>query len=369
MEIFINNPVLSTNIFIVIFAVALLLTIRPKASQEFFSSSVSQELKGLATLMILFGHIGYFLVSDHRFLFPLSVSAGVGVNLFLFLSGYGLSSSALSKPLSIFQFYKKRLAKLFIPMWIVLAVFLLLDYFILSRTYSWTYIWHSVLGWFPVADLASDLNSPLWYFTFILFYYLIFPLVFSKKYYWLTAIIIYFVSYYLLRYNTESSVDVLKLYKVHLLAFPLGVFVAGLYFNRNRWLSIIKNIKTILNHQTFTKKLIYYAIFLLLLFTVAYSAYHSNVGDKPIREQLTSLLTLLAALMIFLIKKFDWKLFSVFGLYSYEIYLLHWPVLYRYDMLYKYLPAWLATVLYLGVFIGLAWVLKKVSNLFLAKKY
>src|SRR3989339_2054802 len=116
MEIFINNPVLSTDIFIAIFVIALLLTVRPKAKQEFFSATVSQELKGLAILMILFGHIGYFLAEDHRFLFPLSVSAGVGVNLFLFLSGYGLTSSALSKSLSIFQFYKKRLAKLFIPM-------------------------------------------------------------------------------------------------------------------------------------------------------------------------------------------------------------------------------------------------------------
>ncbi|MFA6467051.1 MAG: acyltransferase [Patescibacteria group bacterium] len=369
MEIFINNPVLSTNIFIVIFIITLLLTIRSKASQEFFSQAVSQELKGLATLMIIFGHIGYFLVSDHRFLFPLSISAGVGVNLFLFLSGYGLASSALSKSLSIFQFYKKRLAKLFIPMWIVLVVFLLLDYFILSRTYSWTYIWHSFLGWFPVADLASDLNSPLWYFSFILFYYLIFPLVFSKKYYWLTAIIIYFISYYLLRYNTVNSVDVLKLYKVHLLAFPLGVLIAGLYFNRNRWISIIKTIKTILNHQSFTKKMIYYVIFFSLLFVVAYTAYHSNVGDKPMREQLTSLLTLLAVLVVFLIKKFDWKIFSLFGLYSYEIYLLHWPLLYRYDMLYKYIPAWLATVLYLVIFVALAWVLKKVSSLLVAKKH
>src|SRR3989339_1241391 len=116
MAILVNSPVISTYVFIIIFLVVVLATIRRKGTQEFFSATVSQELKGLAILMILFGHIGYFLAEDHRFLFPLSISAGVGVNLFLFLSGYGLASSALSKSLSIFQFYKKRLAKLFIPM-------------------------------------------------------------------------------------------------------------------------------------------------------------------------------------------------------------------------------------------------------------
>ncbi len=369
----INNAVSSTYIFIVIFIVAVLLSIRKKKHQEFFSNVVSQELKGLATFMIIFGHIGYFLLSDHRFLFPLSIAAGVGVNLFLLLSGYGLATSALHKASSIWQFYKKRLAKLFIPLWLVLLVFLLLDYFVLHRTYAGAYIGRSFLGWFPSADLATDINSPLWYFSLILFYYLIFPLFFSKKYYWLSAVAIYLASHllssYLLLHNDSSYfVDVMRLYKIHLLAFPLGVLLAGLYFQRHKLDRLVKIVREVVHHQRPSRIISYYILAGILLLVFAYTAYHSNVDAKPLKEQLTSLLTLLAILVIFLIKKFDIKLFSLFGFYSYEIYLLHWPILYRYDLFYKYTPAWLATVLYLVLFIILAYLLKKLVNLLFNKK-
>ena len=369
MLISLNNVVVSTYIFIAIFVVAILLTIRPKVSREFFSPLVSQELKGLAILLIIFGHIGYFLVADHRFLFPLSIAAGVGVNIFLFLSGYGLCTSALRRPLTIWEFYKKRLAKLFIPMWLVLLLFLLLDYFILHRTYSLSYIALSFVGWFRTADLATDINSPLWYFSLILFYYLLFPLVFSKKYYWLSALFIYFSSYFLLRgHETSRFVDVINLFKIHLLAFPLGLLLAGLYAQRHRLSRLVKVSRAFIHHQKISHMIGYYIFAFILLAVFVYTAYHSNVDTKPLKEQMTSLITLTAVLLIFLIKKFEIKLFSLFGFYSYEIYLLHWPLLYRYDLFYQYLPAWLATVSYLILFIILAYLLKKVVSLLLNKK-
>ena len=98
--------------------------------------------------MIVFSHIGYFLANDPRFLWPLSIFAGVGVNLFLFLSAYGLSVSNKKNQLSIWQWYKKRLPKLFISLWIVAGIFFLMDYFILNRHYSFQYIWHSMIGFF-----------------------------------------------------------------------------------------------------------------------------------------------------------------------------------------------------------------------------
>ena len=116
MLISINNPVLSTTIFEVILAVALLFFTRRKKDPQFFPVYQSQELKGLAILLIVFSHIGYFLVTNHKFLFPLSIAAGVGVDLFLFLSGLGLTASAFKKNLTTFNFYKKNLLKLFIPL-------------------------------------------------------------------------------------------------------------------------------------------------------------------------------------------------------------------------------------------------------------
>ena len=116
----ISNPVEATNIFIAILVFALIVSIRKQKTKEFFSLSTTQELKGFAILAVVLSHVGYFLVEDHRFLFPLSTIAGVGVDLFLILSGYGLVLSGLKKDLSIGQFYKQRLIRLFVPMWIIL---------------------------------------------------------------------------------------------------------------------------------------------------------------------------------------------------------------------------------------------------------
>ena len=70
----------------------------------------------------------------------------------------------------------------------------------------------------------------------------------------------------------------------------------------------------------------------------------------------------LARIFLFLIKKRESKLFSLFGLYSYEIYLFHWPLMYQYDVLYKNLPAWIATIGYLCIFIGLGFLFKKLNK-------
>jgi membrane-bound acyltransferase YfiQ involved in biofilm formation len=170
MPISLNNPIGQTWIFSLIFLAGLLIFIKPRKVKEWFPVEASTELKGAAILMIVLSHIGYFLVNDHRFLWPLSIMAGIGVNLFLFLSGFGLTVSQLRKNLSVGQFYQKRLLKLFQPFWIVLGVFLILDFFLLKISYSWVFIGKAIIGIFTWADITQSFNSPLWYFTLIFGY-------------------------------------------------------------------------------------------------------------------------------------------------------------------------------------------------------
>jgi len=336
--------------------------LRKKKSKEFFPNAISQELKGLAILAIVFSHIGYFLSTDSRFLFPLSIMAGVGVNLFLLLSGFGLTMSSFRRKLSIKNFYQRRLPKLFIPFWLVITSFFLLDFFVLGKTYSLKYIISSFLGLFTHANLYTDLNSPLWYFTFILLCYLLFPLVFWKRYYWLSALVIYVIFFQFVKYEPSYFINVLSLYKVHLLAFPAGIVLAGLCFNREKLGRVTGLIKGKLLNNLVIRKIVYYIFLAGLLFVAGYFGYYSHIGGDPLTEELFSLLVCFSLLGIFLLKKIDFKLFYLFGLYSYEIYLLHWPIMYRYDFLYKSLPAWLATVLYLVLFIFLGWLLKRMTK-------
>ena len=346
---------METWIFSAILLIALLIFIKPRKITAWFPASLTTELKGAAILMIVLSHIGYFLVSDTRFLWPLSIMAGVGVNLFLFLSGFGLTASQLQKDLSIGQFYKRRLLKLFTPFWLSLLVFLLLDVLVLKINYSWAYLGKAFVGIFTHANLYEDINSPLWYFTFILGYYLLFPLVFSKKYPWLSALVLYLAGYLLIYFKPVQLDYVLHLYKVHIVAFPLGVLAA-------RAIAKLKKPEILEKLSRGWRAIGYYLVLAGLLALFIYANYNSGIGVSPNYEQLMSTVAVLAIAGVFILKKVEFKLLSWFGLYSYEIYLWHWPLMYRYDIFYSWLPAWLATSLYLALFIGVGWAAAKVSE-------
>jgi peptidoglycan/LPS O-acetylase OafA/YrhL len=371
MMISINDPVGSTYIFIALFLLVLALSIRKKTDAEFLSIETTQELKGLAILAVVFSHIGYFLVSDHRFLDPLTIAAGVGVNLFLFLSGYGLVISSVRKNYPILQFYKRRLLKLYIPLWLVLALFFLLDFLVLKHSFGVSYVFRSFLGFFPRADLYLDINSPLWFFSFIIFYYLIFPLVFIKKQPWLSALIIYLITYAVLQANPGVLSEVLHLYRVHTMAFPLGMLLAYVYLQRSVFSGYWQKVRDKLaggrsqssvppvvtdgadakNVKSLASKIAYLLAAIIALSVAGYTAYHSNVGTTPRAEELTSLVTVAAITAFFILAKFENRFLYLIGVYSYEIYLLHWPIMYHYDLLYRSVPAWLATCLYLALFL------------------
>lgn len=343
MQIRIENPVQQTIIFSLIFFTILILLVRKTNKEYSFDYSLTQELKGFAILTIIFSHIGYFLSEDHQFLFPLSILAGVGVNLFLFLSGFGLTISTLRSGLTLKNFYKKRLTKLFLPLWIVLFLLIGIDLVILHKSYSLPTLIQSFLGFFPKADLFQDLNPPLWYFSLIFFYYLTFPLFFWKRTVYLTPLILLIIPFFLLQLPLPINPSVSSLYKLHFVSFPLGIFFG-----------LITQHKIPLLRP----KLKY--IFIPLFITVfIYTSFKSGVDTGKLIEQTTSLITMFSIIFLFITKKVELQFLNLFGIYSYEIYLIHWPMLSRYDLFYKYLPAYLATLLYLGLFLAIGYLINK----------
>ncbi len=363
MQIQIASPVSETIFFAAVFLPALFIFLKRITDRSVLSLTTSNELKGLAILMVVFSHIGYFLSADTRFLYSFSAMAGVGVNLFLFLSGFGLATSTCRRGLSALDCYRQRILRLFIPLWICLTTFFILDWLILAKTYSAAVIIQSFAGFFASADIFNDLNSPLWYFTLIFFYYLIFPLLFEKKHPFISAALMLLASYFILSFSLPVDWIVLKLYKLHLWAFPLGVAFAGLMLKPGWWSKFFPTkFEKIIGKLKKMETPVRLALIAILGALVYYFFRNSGIGESIFKEQAISIVTTAVIIGVFLLKKIEFRLLYWFGLFSFEIYLWHWPLLYRYDFLYNFLPAGIATLIYLSLFLALGHILKKIET-------
>ena len=369
MLITVTDTAQSTWIVIAALVAVILLTFRKTTHNELFPVPATQELKGLGILAIVFAHISYMLVTDNTFLYPLSIAAGVGVDLFLFMSGFGLTVGMLKKQMPMLEFYRRRLIKVFIPFWIVLVILFFCDYFFLNIHYSIIYILQSVLGWFPRASAFEDVNSPFWYISWMLMFYALFPLLFMRERPWLTAILLAVIA------NVVALADPLHLqvnwlHRLHTNAFSLGIFLAW-WMNTNP--SKVKTLEWFRNQSSGMGR--YIIVFTALIFA-GYMACHSSAGNWPqladilksagfdpgfFIGQTTSLITMAALIVFFSLKKFDNKFLYIYGVYSYETYLLHWPLMSRYDIFFPYMPAWAATILWVIAFIGIGWLLQKIT--------
>jgi membrane-bound acyltransferase YfiQ involved in biofilm formation len=88
----------------------------------------------------------------------------------------------------------------------------------------------------------------------------------------------------------------------------------------------------------------------------------TSVSDAHLIGQTCSILAMTALIIVFCMKRLDNRLLSLFGAYSYETYLLHWPLMARYDIYFHTLPAWTATLLWLLTFIVMGRLLQNASQ-------
>ncbi len=370
MMIEVADTTLSTNIVIAALLIALALTFRQTNRSELFPVPVTQELKGLGMLAIVFAHISYMLVTDNTFLYPLSIAAGVGVDLFLFMSGYGLTVGMLKKPLPAQEFYQRRLIKVFIPFWLVLATLFTFDEIFLDKHYSAGYIAQSFAGLFPRASAFEDVNSPFWYISWMLMFYVLYPFLFMRERPWLTALLLAIIA------NAFALLDPLHLqvnwlHRLHTNAFSLGILLAW-------WLQTHpEKVKSLQALRNSTGGNIRRLLVLAMLFSAGYMASHNATNHWPVLAQAlqsvgfdqgffigqaTSLLAMASLIVLFSLKKLDIGFLNIFGVYSYETYLLHWPLMSRYDVFFHHLPAWAATIAWLVVFLGIGWALQRITT-------
>lgn len=343
-------------LFFVIFSITILITLqrKPSLKEGGITRSDSTSLKGIAFLMVLFSHIGYFLFPNSNFLFPLSIFAGVGGNLFLFLSGYGLAKS--SQDTNPISFYKHRFSKLYVPLVITTIFVVILDLASGSPT-SFMHILPGLTAIVPHANIYTDFNSPLWFLTLLFVFYIIFPFIFNREKPFRSSLFLFLfaaiVPGYIIKFLPFSD-GVVYLWATHAYAFPLGVACAlipehvllRLKLAQTMWLRVV--------------------LWCVALFAFIYMSFHAAINTPY--EQSVCLITMFLFLYLFLSFPMRSTFILLLGTYSYELYLLHWPLLYRHDVLYGVFPSWLATYLYLFVFLGLGIGIAKISERILHTK-
>lgn len=102
------------------------------------SKDVSNAVKVFAALTVMLSHYSQYVVANgisNSIIFKTISSQGgyLGVALFFFMSGYGLMESERKSHLTLKHFFKRRFLKIYLPVLLVSAVWIVLSHFVLAN--------------------------------------------------------------------------------------------------------------------------------------------------------------------------------------------------------------------------------------------
>lgn len=154
-------------------------------------------LMGVATILIIVCHLPAYGVVMPLWIAKLVGSFGVGVDIFLFLSGLGMYNSYTKNKenhVSVFSWWLKRYVRIVVPLVILIVPILLRN----PRGREMNIgMLLEISGWGALFNC-----SPLWFVTCILFLYLLTPflhILFTSRYRWIwflgSSLICYFYAY------------------------------------------------------------------------------------------------------------------------------------------------------------------------------
>lgn len=170
-----------------------------------------------------------------------------GVQIFIFISGYGLAVSMAERGKNWLNFVVDRLVKLY-PLLLTALIFYILYYIVMYDSFPWNvYFEEMKYKLFFIHTLipkqGTSVNGPWWFFALILQLYILFPALFKfiKKYKIKAFFILLLFSYAWIFISQYLFKDIDKLYLLqnfpgHIPEFCLGILLA---FNKDKKISNI----------------------------------------------------------------------------------------------------------------------------------
>jgi len=355
-KLHIDNPYLLNSLIYATLLLVTLVTLKKKKS-TFLDFSQTEQLRGLAMLFVVIGHFWHHVCNENG---PFFAFGDYSVTLFLLLSGYGLMSSHMTRQITAREFFLKRVRKIFIPYWLVTIGIIIADYVLLQRYYHVNELLLTFAG-INLSKTLRYLDYARWFITLLLVEYLVFflftklwkPLVATSALFFFSLVLILLRHYELFPIGARHQ----------LIAFPLGCLMAAV--------GPIKWWKKVCIPQQIT--------IITLVSLVMFSFYLIDlkpIGNGFIEKTLTYLhiytlpflFCLLSILSISLLASIGYtsQFLGLCGYLSYELYLIHGPLLIKYNPIvgnFEQGSILGGILLWLGMALGLAYTLKTGTSL------
>lgn len=317
------------NFVILIFIFVIALVFTKKKPTTFLDHTQTNELKGLAMMMVVTGHLWVHVTQERASL----IFGGTAVSLFLILSGFGLTLSVKKTPVTLKKFIFQRLSRMMIPYWIITGIILLLDYLILNKIYSLQSISTTLAG-INIDREIRDLDYTRWFISLLLMQYIVFFVANRFLPHFKAVLSLFIVAGFLM---ILKYYDLFVLGSLHnIIAFPIGCLLAY-YF---------KDVTQFIFHKGNHLKLIILLVSSLILIWYILSIYGNvnNFPAKVVRIGLANLKPLLTCSLAMLVIGSIGRLGFVSGFLSFsgiialEIYLIHGPLLIKYNPIFGFFP-------------------------------
>ena len=319
----VHNPTILNVLILIIFGIGLLVSLK-KSEIEFLGREQTNQLKGLAILLVVTGHLWMHVTSEKA----IPILGDYGVSAFLMLSGYGLTRSSRKKTVRFASFARRRLVRVILPYWIITTSIVILDWVILDRSHSACTLISSMLC-VNVAEDARHLDYTRWYITILLANYVGFYVSYRYVRGRASLVAIWLVGFLML------IARVTKLFPLgaahQLVAFPMGCALA-------HYLPEIRRF--IREGRTKYRLLLVLAIASIglsvsLLFREMLPKIASVCIDSVNALVFCCLLVVASAVMSGM--SVNSRLLLFVGTISYELYLIHGPIMIKYNPVFGHL--------------------------------
>lgn len=319
-KLLVDQPDINNLIILLILFFIALISLK-KNKTGFLDVEQTNQLKGIAIILIIVGHL-WVHVSELK---PYLILGGDGVSLFLILSGYGLTLSHINNPCTFKCFITKRFNKIYYAYWVATVFIMLMDYAYLDRIYSFQDIVMTFIG-ININCATQHIDYVRWYITFLLFWYFVFYVstkLQSKRdaviFLYSVSLILFPINYYYLHFGWYQ-----------IFSFPVGCFIAY-YFD------VIQNVLKRYCSISISVTVIFAGLVAFVLFKCYF--FEILIETIPflillfIRESISILLSLSILVVMYHLTNFSLisSFLSLIGIISYELFLFHGPLLIKYN--------------------------------------